>query len=154
MPNDHQAYALHLLSTREHSTAELEKKLKKRFPEVDEKEIQEMIKDFIQKGWISNERYCESFIHDRILSTRSGPNKIKLQLINKGIKNELAEAMLTQHYSPEHQLEVATPLAEKKRTELERRGKVKSEYEMKGKIVQYLLGKGFGIEVATKAVTV
>ncbi len=149
---DPRSYGLALLAKREYSEAELREKLQKKFPENFE-DIEASLKEFIGKKWLSDERFCESVIHDGILIKKYGPVKIQQKLCwQKGVNRDLVEQMLAQFYPEKKQVEVASDLAKKKQKEIERRGKTKNEFETQQKVRQFLLGKGFDFEIIGKVV--
>ncbi len=83
--------ALDLLSRREHSTRELQDKLLSRDFELDE--IRPVLQTLSREGLLSDERFVESFIHSR-MGRGSGPVKIRLELRQRGISDELIETWL------------------------------------------------------------
>ncbi len=78
---DLRARALRLLARREHSRAELHRKLS---PHVEEDvDLEALLDDFTQRGWLSEERFIEQTV--RAKSRRFGPLKIAHHLREKGI---------------------------------------------------------------------
>ena len=146
-PRDH---ALKLLTKREHSTHELHEKLTKKFPDQTE-EIEQTLKDLKERDWLSDERYCESFIHDQLLTTKPGPLKIIQKLASKGISRDFAQEQVDIYYPEEKQLEIIQELAEKKKNEILRRGKLSKKFEIKQKIISFLMGRGFSFDIAKEA---
>ena len=93
-------FGLNLLAKREYSVKEFAEKLCKKFPDKSE-EIRQVIPDFIAKKWLSDERCAESLIHDSILISKSGPQKIIQKLQRKGIDQELAWQSIEEFYPEE-----------------------------------------------------
>ena len=93
-PPSLKARALRLLAQREHSRAELERKLAPYLPEgVDEPaaELARVLDELAAKGFISEARVAESLIHRR--AGRLGTNRVLQELRGKGLGDELlAEA--------------------------------------------------------------
>ena len=82
--------ALRLLAGREHSRAELEKKLAPH--EQEPGEVQRALDELQAKGFISEQRVVESVIHRR--SARLGAGRVKQELQAKGVSAEaVAEAV-------------------------------------------------------------
>ena len=82
--------ALRLLAGREHSRAELEKKLAPH--EQAPGEVQRALDELQAKGFISEQRVVESVIHRR--SARLGAGRVKQELQAKGVSAEaVAEAV-------------------------------------------------------------
>jgi regulatory protein len=86
--NDIRRAAMNLLARREHSADELLRKLKiKKFPESD---IQIVLDQLVQEKLISHERFLENYIHSRRVKGY-GPVRIRLELLERGIEEELIE---------------------------------------------------------------
>lgn len=83
--------ALNLLANREHSAAELTKKL--RLKGFEASAIQQIITTLEQEGLLSNARFVENFIRYR-RNKGYGPLYIQAQLIERGICQELIEQQL------------------------------------------------------------
>lgn len=81
-----------LLSRREHSYQELQRKLiQKRWPT---KMVDEILADFKEKGWQSDERFAEIFIREKV-SQKQGRLKILAQATQqKGLSIDLVERLL------------------------------------------------------------
>jgi len=83
--------AMNLLARREHSASELLQKLKQRDHDADEilRVIEQLQADNLQ----SDARFAESFINQRVNSGR-GPVKIRHELRQKGVAEDLTESLL------------------------------------------------------------
>ncbi|MCF7812253.1 recombination regulator RecX [Candidatus Gracilibacteria bacterium] len=143
--------AFRVLARREHSVYELKGKLSKKFPEQAET-IAQVVKEFQEQNWISDDRFCEAFIREKILTNNWGTRKIFFQLHKKGIAKDLAQEKMKTLYSEEEQQTILQELIEKKHQEIIRKGKTKNEYEVRQKLLAYLVGKGFEFEIAKKAI--
>jgi regulatory protein len=139
-------YALQLLSKREYSVLELQEKLIKKFSQDTEK-VKKILKEFQKKNWVSDERFTEVFIRNQILTTKSGPRKIYLKLIQKGIDKNLAHKKLKSEFLKKQQQELIHLLAQKKKSEFLRKKKKLSPYELKQKIILYLVRKGYDYDL-------
>jgi regulatory protein len=83
--------ALNLLARREHSAAELTRKLQaKGYESID---IQSLIIALEQEGLLNHQRFIENYIHYR-RNKGYGPLHIQAQLIERGIHQELIEQEL------------------------------------------------------------
>ena len=85
------ATAMNLLARREHSTQELRDKLLARGFEDDV--ITPALQTLSREGLLSDERFTESFIHSRV-DRGSGPLKIRAELRQRGVADELITAWL------------------------------------------------------------
>lgn len=95
-PDDKQAIeqrAVFLLGRREHSAAELRRKLIEKgfYGEP----VEEVIDELQERGWQSDERFAQSYIRQRI-EAGYGPLKIYADMSQKGISRNLVEQLLEQ----------------------------------------------------------
>lgn len=82
------ARAMRFLARREHSRAELKRKLEPSVGEGDNLEI--LLDDLAQRGWLSDARFAELSI--RAKAARYGPLKLAHQLRAKGVGDEVIAA--------------------------------------------------------------
>ena len=82
------ARAMRLLARREHSRAELERKLSHIAHEGDD--VGTVIEELAQRGWLSDARYAEQTV--RAKARRFGPVKVAHDLRAKGVADEAIEA--------------------------------------------------------------
>lgn len=86
--------AMDYLSRREHATHELfQKLLAKKEYEADD--ISEVLLRLSDQGLLSDERFTEAFINQRI-NQGSGPLKIRAELRQKGISDDMIETFLNE----------------------------------------------------------
>lgn len=78
------ARALRYLARREHSREELRRKLMAHAAEGED--VEPLLDDLVQRGWLSDARFAEQSIRSR--SRRFGPLKLAQQLRAKGIDEE------------------------------------------------------------------
>ena len=83
--------AMDLLARREHSEQELRQKLQSR--EFDSQQIDEAIHSLLRDGLLSDERFTESYVNHRF-NAGMGPVKIRYELRQKGVADELADLYL------------------------------------------------------------
>ena len=130
--------ALRLLSMREHSRQELERKLSAH--EETPGELQKALDELQAKGFISEERVAESVLHRR--AARLGAGRIRQELQAKGLDGEV----------------VARAMEQLKGTELERARAVwRRKFDVlpqdaadRAKQSRFLAARGFGGEVIRK----
>jgi regulatory protein len=87
-PGSLRARAMRLLARREHSRAELKRKLEPKVGEGDDLEI--LLDDLAQHGWLSDARFAEQSI--RSGAARYGPVKLAHVLRAKGVGEETIAA--------------------------------------------------------------
>jgi regulatory protein len=89
--------ALRLLGGREHSRAELERKLAEHEQEAGQ--LQRVLDDLQAKGFISDTRAMESLLHRR--AGKLGAGRIRYELQQKGLDGELVQQAMQQLRSTE-----------------------------------------------------
>ncbi len=122
-----------MLARREHSRLELKQKLQLRDFPLDEVEL--VLDKLIEKGWQSDERFCEAFIRSRVAKGQ-GPQKIAYNLKSRGVNNILI-ANEMQNYV-ECWLELCQTLFEKKY-----QGIIPENPAEKAKQYKFLSSRGF-----------
>jgi regulatory protein len=126
------------LARREHTRHELALKLA---PHAEsEAEVAQILDDFTQRGWLSEQRAAEQIVHAR--RGRYGPARIRRDLEAKGVPAETAAAVLAA--LREGELEAARAVWKRKF-----RAPPANAAE-RAKQARFLLGRGFGSEVIVK----
>jgi regulatory protein len=161
------ARALRLLSQREHSRAELAKKLsdylslqakadrasnahehdqesKPTNPPALSRELQieAVLDDFEKRGWLSDLRFAEALVRRR--SERYGVRKIKDELQRAGVASDTSIALLDCLKTTEFQR--AKELFERKF------GSIAEDQKMRAKQYRFLVSKGFNPEIVAKVI--
>ena len=128
------ARALRLLARREHSRAELRRKLA---PHVEEGvDLDALLDDFTKRGWLSEERFVEQML--RAKSRRFGPLKIAHSLREKGIgEAEIAQAVALAREGESESLESAWR---------SRFGRIPADAAEKARQVRFLQGRGYSLQ--------
>ena len=132
--------ALRLLSQREHSRLELERKLAEH--ETEPGQLAKALDELQARGFISEERVVESVIHRR--ASKLGTARVRQELQAKGLS---AEAM-------------SDALEQLRGTELERAREVwtrkfgtpAADPKERARQVRFLIGRGFAAEAVRKVV--
>jgi regulatory protein len=138
MDSDIRARALRLLARREHSRAELRRKLG---PHVEEgTDLEALLDDFTKRGWLSEERFVEQTV--RAKSRKFGPLKIAHHLREKGIDEAGIEQGLAQARADEAEaLEAAWR---------SRFGRPPADAKEKARQIRFLQGRGFALEAVLR----
>ena len=161
------ARALRLLSQREHSRAELAKKLSdylsfqakadrasnalehdQESKQTDaptlsrELQIEAVLDDFEKRGWLSDVRFAEALVRRR--SERYGARKIKDELQRAGVANDTSTALLDTLKTTEFQR--AKELFERKFNG------IAEDQKMRAKQYRFLVSKGFNPEIVAKVI--
>jgi regulatory protein len=133
------ARALRLLARREHSRAELRRKLA---PQAREEgvDLDVLLEDFARRGWLSEERFVEQAVRTR--AQRYGPLRIAQHLRDKGIDEAGIERGLAQARAQEDEA-----LARAWRT---RFGRAPGSDEEKANQVRFLQQRGFTLDAVLR----
>ena len=148
--DDHELeqYALRQLARREYSVQMLREKLSSVFTD-NAKEIELLITKFIQNNWVSDRRFTEAFIEQKLKIQSWGKRKIFIHLRQKGISDELANRVWQELFAEtDEEIVVAQKLAEQKWLQICRRES--DTWKRKQKLQRFLVGRGFGGEVIGK----
>ncbi len=135
-PKRLRARALALLARREHSAGELQRKLQPYVEEGDD--LQALIQDFIQRGWISDERFAELVVNAK--QKRYGSLKLAHALREKGV----ADALIAQATEEVDDVANARMIWQKKFRE------APASREEWAKQARFLQSRGFGFDVIKK----
>ena len=130
--------ALRLLSQREHSRTELERKLARHAQEGDD--LGAVLDDLQAKDFISEQRAAESVVHRR--AGRMGLMRIRQELQTKGLTGDVADQALAHLQGTE--LERASELWRRKFTE------PPADAAARAKHMRFLMARGFSGEVASR----
>ena len=130
--------ALDLLARREHTRAELQRKLAPHTEEPDE--LVNLLEDLARRGWLSDARFAESLVHDK--QARFGSTRLAYELRERGVPDEV----------------IREQLAELKDTELDRARQVwqtkfgvqPEDAKARAKQMRFLQSRGFSLEVIGK----
>lgn len=132
--------ALRLLARREHSRAELARKLAPHA--ADPGELERVLQELEQRGWLSERRLIEQLVHAR--RARFGARRIEEELRRKGVSEEaIAEALRELRAS---EREAARAIWRRKF------GRAPGSAAERARQVRFLLGRGFSPEIAHEVV--
>jgi len=134
-PGELRERALRLLARREHSRAELVRKLGQAGFAQDE--IEPLLDEFEEKKWLSDQRFAESYIADH--RARAGSIKLAYDLRQRGVPDSIIEASLNENSSSE--LARAREIWRKKFS-LPPTGAAE-----KAKQLRFLQGRGFTLDI-------
>jgi len=130
--------AFRLLSRRQHSKFELTQKLIRRG--YSKEEIEPVLFQIEEKGLLDDVEFTKAYLNERLAKKRVGINKIKAELLKKGIEPKIIEKILGQaDVSISEQ--TALDLSRKKLEVLKR--KESDSSKIKQKLAAFLFTKGF-----------
>jgi regulatory protein len=130
--------ALRLLSGREHSRAELERKLAAR--EEEPGQLRRVLDELEAKGFIDHERVVESVIHRR--ASRVGAARIRHELLGKGLNAQLVSEAV--------QALRATELERARAVWRKKFGQAAADPSERAKQARFLAARGFSADVIAR----
>lgn len=134
------ACALRMLSSRPRSKGEVEQKLRsKGFSSAIRENVLEKLIDL---GYLNDVSFAESWINYRIQEDNMGKQRIRQELLAKGIAKEIIDSYL-RHISFEDEMKKAMTVAEKRLP----RYKNVSPDARRRRLVHFLMYRGFSSEV-------
>ena len=132
--------ALGLLARREHSRAELSRKLEQAgYPAED---IRPLLDAFEAKNWLSDRRFAESYVADH--RARAGSIKLAYDLRQRGVSDVIIDAVLSENRDSE--LERAREVWKKKF------GAPPADMAEKARQIRFMQSRGFAPEVIRCAI--
>lgn len=138
-PGDARTRALALLARREHTRAELARKLEA--AGFDASEVRPLLDEFEAKNWLSDRRFAESWVADH--RAKSGSVKLAYELRQHGVPEAVIDEVLGDHRSSE--VERARAVWQKKF------GTPPAGVAEKAKQMRFLQGRGFAPEAIRHA---
>jgi regulatory protein len=122
----------------------LEAKTKMRKWNVPETDSDKVILSLIESGYIDEERYAMAFANDKLMLDKWGPNKVRLALKQKGIKeNFISKAISEKNVNQE--TVIAELLSKKIRS-----FKQLTDNEIYAKLMRFGLSRGFDHSLISK----
>lgn len=141
--------ALRYLARRPHSKNELKVKLlQKKF---DNNLIHEILTELESKNYLNDLDFAQSFVEEKIKNKKIGRNKLRTELIRKGISAEIIQQVLNQNICDEEEIKLGTEIAQKKFERLLKHNF--DEKKIKSRIFNFLISKGYDIETARQIVS-
>jgi regulatory protein len=133
--------ALAYLARREHTRLELARKLDQAgYPEAD---IEPLLDDFTQRGWLSDQRFAESYVQHK--QQRFGTLKLAHELRSRGVDESIVQQAIST--AKDRELEHAREIWKK------RYGAPPANALEKAKQMRFLQGRGFSIDTIRRTLT-
>lgn len=135
--------AVKYLAIRMRSQKELEQYLvhRKKFPPLISNRV---VQYCFERNYLDDRLFCETFIRDQLNLSSNGLQKIRRDLLVKGVGRELIDETVRRLITDEEQLKTAQVLAKKKIASL------KNDPKRRDKLYRYLIQKGFQPGVVIK----
>jgi len=135
--------AFRYLGRRQHSTSELRIKLKQKRYETEL--INEVLDDLKKKNFLDDTKFAEMFIEEKMKLKLWGEQKLRSELVKRGIKSEIITDVLANKISEEEKLNNAMIIASKKYDTLKNRSVDKDV--IKRKLFTFLNSRGYNYDV-------
>ena len=132
--------ALRLLSQREHSRLELERKLAAH--QTEPGQLAKALDELQARGFISEERVIESVIHRR--ASKLGTARVRQELVAKGLSGEAVTEALENLR--------ATELERARQVWARKFGEPATDPKEKARQIRFLVSRGFAAEVVRRVV--
>ena len=134
------ARALRFLARREHSRAELARKLAPH--SQDPAELERVLDDLAQRGWLSDARFAEQYVHSK--RGRYGPARLRQALLARGVGREAVEAAVRDARGGE--------MAAAQSVWSAKFGTPPPSHVERARQVRFLQSRGFSAEIALRVV--
>ncbi len=135
--------AFRYLGRRQHSTSELRIKLKQKRYETEL--INEVLDDLKKKNFLDDTKFAEMFVEEKMKLKLWGEQKLRSELVKRGIKSEIITDVLANKISEEEKLNNAMIIASKKYDTLKNRNMDKDV--IKRKLFTFLNSRGYNYDV-------
>ena len=139
-PGELRERALRLLARREHSRAELARKLEAAgFARED---IALLLDALQEKNWLSDQRFAESYVADH--QARAGSIKLAYDLRQRGVPDSIIENVLRDNHDSE--------ISRAREVWRKKFGSVPTDVGQKARQIRYMQNRGFTPEVIRRAI--
>ncbi|XZG69605.1 regulatory protein RecX [Chitinibacteraceae bacterium HSL-7] len=140
---------LALVNRREYSVAEARAKLEPHC-EDDHAALDALIADFVERGWLSDERFARAWVHSR--QSRYGASRLRAELRIKGVADELIDATLAEA-SEAGAEDAGNSEFDRARALWQRRfSTTPADQKERARQVRYLASRGFALGIAYRVV--
>lgn len=139
--------AFRLLGRREHSVFELTLKLSRKKFRKDL--IESVLLDLKKHGYLDDNNFTDAFVKERLAKRKSGINKIKAELIKRGVNRKSIDTALSKIDNTFSE-QTAFSLADQKLKSLKH--KENDNRKIKQKISSFLFSKGFETDIIFKVI--
>lgn len=129
-----------MCASAEHCLYEMSEKMRRW--QVPDDERERVLQRLVDEKFVDEERYCRSFVADKIRYNGWGRRKVEQALAAKRIPRDISRGVLDE-ISDEEYADVLRPLIRNKRKSV----KAASEYELNQKLIRFALGRGFSFDV-------
>lgn len=108
---------------------------------IDDDGIGKILSRLIQENFLNEERFCQSFVKDKIRFNKWGKTKIRFELKRKLVAEKVIETTLNEYLNEDFEEHLLKILTTKLPTI-----KANNEYDRKAKLYRFALGRGYSSE--------
>lgn len=135
--------AMRFIATRPHSTFELSQKLQKKA--YTKQLINKVLNQLSEQGLINDAKYAEVYAAECLHYKKDGVQKVRANLIKRGIKKEIIQQVLAGYEQDETYFSTALTVAKKKLAGLQKLKK--DNRKIQESLFRFLMGKGFSVQI-------
>lgn len=140
------ARAAALCSQSEQCTSKIRKKLEQWGIGDDAQE--RILERLVEERYIDEARFARAYAHDKFQYNHWGPVRIDMELRKMGIASSIRKTVVSE-LPHQDQLDTLVALLHAKAKSV----KARSEYERRGKLIRFALGRGFQMDNTLKALS-
>lgn len=115
--------------------------------ELEEDAIARIMERLVKENFLNEERFCASFVKDKMRFNKWGKNKIVFELKRKYIPDSLIQSAFEDLVVDEFEETLMQILKTKQRSV-----KGKDDYDRRNKLIRFALGRGYTMDQVLKAV--
>lgn len=147
------ARILNYIFIRPHSKREILDHFKIK-PDIQLEVLQDIINKLEEQNIISDLEFARWYIEGRLASGKHGANKIRAELMKKGVNNKFIEIAMFEKTSSEEFEDKLDSQIKSMIEKVSKSIKAKNETDFKNKLIQRLMGRGFKFDDIKKALKV
>ena len=138
--------ALHLISIRPRSAAELKERFKREgyFDET----IDESLDYLLKNGYLNDALFAEKFARSKLQKKDIGESSLRFELHKKGISKSIIESIIKKIYGETPELDIALKAGKKKLRTI----RAADDIAKKHKLYQFLAQRGFSADVIRQVI--
>lgn len=141
--------ALNFLSRRHHSKNEIRTKLRQK--KYDHALIDNTLNELEQNNYLDDLAFARLFTEEKIKAKRWGKNKIKVELMKRGVTSQIISSVIEEKFSGESEIEAGLELARKKLKNLTNR-KV-DQKKIQTNIYSFLVSRGYDYDACKQIIS-
>jgi regulatory protein len=135
--------ALNYLSRRHHAKNEIRVKLKQK--KFGSELIEQTLNDLEQNNYLDDKIFAQIFTDEKVKAKNWGRNKIKSELIKRGVTSKIISDVIEEKFSGEEEIDVGLELARKKLKKLTNR-KI-DQKKIETSIYSFLFSRGYDYDL-------